>query len=250
MLTRPTRPHAARIAALVAAGTLLALSVLSGLAGTSAAAQLGLRTATGASLASLPVNLALTLAMAAGVAVIAAATGRGPLWALTLSNRAVWVALKVFALVAVTTGAFVGLSGVLPGPAAAGVAAFVGGSIHVWPFLDLARLIPSAAPASGVPVVAPHEVWWAQVRFEDSAETKDRPCLILATRRGRAKVLMFTSQDQSGRSNYVPVPPGMWRHPKQSFLRTDRVIDLKLTDLRRRECVADDALVATVRGRL
>lgn len=81
------------------------------------------------------------------------------------------------------------------------------------------------------------EVWWAPVAFEDGSGSKDRPCLVLRRDGERVYVLMFTSKDHSSRGNYLPAPAELWRRPRESWLRTDRVITLQAGQMRRRESV-------------
>lgn len=112
----------------------------------------------------------------------------------------------------------------------------------VWRYL---RQRAAATRAAAPPVetarpgqVEPGQVWWAPISFEESAGSKDRPCLVLRRDGDRVYVLMFTSRDQSGRVNYVPAPTDLWRAPRESWLRTDRVITVTAADLRRLECPA------------
>ncbi len=80
------------------------------------------------------------------------------------------------------------------------------------------------------------EVWWADIEFEQGDGSKDRPCLVLHRRARRAYVLMFTSQSKyEGRGNYTKAPQYLWSLPKESWLRTDRIITVPYHKLRRRE---------------
>ena len=90
-------------------------------------------------------------------------------------------------------------------------------------------------PIGRVPNPAPGEVWWAAVPFEEKRESKDRPCLVLSKSRRHADVLMFTSQDKTGRHGYAAVPAAMWKDGRSSFLKTDRVISVRREKFRRRE---------------
>jgi mRNA-degrading endonuclease toxin of MazEF toxin-antitoxin module len=90
-------------------------------------------------------------------------------------------------------------------------------------------------PIGRVPTPASGEVWWAAVPFEEKRGSKDRPCLVLSKSRRHAQVLMFTSQDKTGRRGYVAVPATMWRDEHRSFLKTDRVISMRCEKFRRRE---------------
>jgi PemK-like, MazF-like toxin of type II toxin-antitoxin system len=90
-------------------------------------------------------------------------------------------------------------------------------------------------PIGRVPNPAPGEVWWALVPFEEKRGSKDRPCLVLSKSRRHAAVLMFTSQDKTGRHGYAAVPAAMWEDGRSSFLKTDRVISIRCEKFRRRE---------------
>lgn len=69
------------------------------------------------------------------------------------------------------------------------------------------------------------QVWWAEVPFEEVADSKDRPVLVLSYDGAAGTVLMFTSQDQSGRSNYLYAPASEWNPGgKDGFLKLDRII--------------------------
>lgn len=94
-------------------------------------------------------------------------------------------------------------------------------------------------PLSALRAPARGEVWWATVEFEESRKSKDRPCLVLSGTGRRRKALMFTSQDKSGRRGYLPAPRSLWqRPPTRSFLKTDRVITIRIEKFRRRESIA------------
>lgn len=98
-------------------------------------------------------------------------------------------------------------------------------------------------PTSRLPRVQVGEIWWAEVPFEESGESKDRPALVVATQKRSATVLMFTSADKRGRPGYLAVDPHVWRTPRSSYLRTDREITIPLSKVRRRERAADARLM-------
>ncbi|MGY1649822.1 type II toxin-antitoxin system PemK/MazF family toxin [Geodermatophilus sp. SYSU D01119] len=78
------------------------------------------------------------------------------------------------------------------------------------------------------------EIWWADVPFEEVADSKDRPCLVIDANSERAVVLMITSVDKSGRPGYVWMDStGWYEGEKSSWLKIDRRIPLKRADFRR-----------------
>jgi hypothetical protein len=107
-------------------------------------------------------------------------------------------------------------------------------------------------PLDALPKPSAGEVWWADVPFEESWGSKDRPCLVLSGSRRRRKVLMFTSQDKSDRRGYIAVPDTTWRRSNghRSWLKTDRVITLRVERFRRVEGPAAASTLEQVRGLL
>ncbi len=85
--------------------------------------------------------------------------------------------------------------------------------------------------------------------FEDGPGEKDRPCLVLTVRGGRARVAKITSRHRAERPGVIPLPPGAVgdARGRASYLETDEVRDVRLRDFRRRVGVADPALWARVR---
>jgi hypothetical protein len=78
------------------------------------------------------------------------------------------------------------------------------------------------------------EIWWADVPFEEVADSKDRPSLVIDVSEKRAVVLMITSQDKSGQKGYIPIPTTGWdKSGKSSWLKIDRPINIQLRDFRR-----------------
>ena len=101
--------------------------------------------------------------------------------------------------------------------------------------------------AAALPAPRRGQIWWAEVPFEEGSDYKDRPCLVLKGGVRSARVLMITSQDKSGRANYVPVSPTVWSTtPKQSYVRLDRQIVLPRTKFRRQEGPIDPGTRAAV----
>ncbi|MET9395826.1 type II toxin-antitoxin system PemK/MazF family toxin [Streptomyces sp. NPDC006624] len=95
----------------------------------------------------------------------------------------------------------------------------------------------------------PAEIWWADVPFEDSARTKDRPCLVLAVRGERATVARITTRFRHGRAGVIPLPPGSVgdARGRASFLETDELREVPVWGFRRRVGVVDPALWDQVR---
>ncbi|MDN0197111.1 type II toxin-antitoxin system PemK/MazF family toxin [Streptomyces sp. S.PNR 29] len=95
----------------------------------------------------------------------------------------------------------------------------------------------------------PAEIWWASVPYEDGPGAKDRPCLVLAVRRRRARVAKITSRFRDERSGVIPLPPGSVgdAEGRTSFLETDELRDVPVGDFRRRVGVVDPVLWDQVR---
>lgn len=85
--------------------------------------------------------------------------------------------------------------------------------------------------------------------FEDGPGEKDRPCLVLTVRGGRARVAKITSRHRAERPGVIPLPPGAVgdARGRASYLETGELRDVRLRDFRRRVGVADPALWAQVR---
>ncbi|MEW2618710.1 type II toxin-antitoxin system PemK/MazF family toxin [Streptomyces sp. NPDC048106] len=96
---------------------------------------------------------------------------------------------------------------------------------------------------------APGDIWWASVPYEDRADVKDRPCLVLAVRGDRATVAKITSKYHDERAGVIPLPPGAVgdARGRPSFLRTDELREVPLGDFRRRVGVVDPVLWDQVR---
>ncbi|MCF2527718.1 type II toxin-antitoxin system PemK/MazF family toxin [Yinghuangia soli] len=116
----------------------------------------------------------------------------------------------------VAGGAFgAGLAASLLGPVnpyAAGLAAGALTCVVAWAAARLldrgpARTLPRPTPGSAP---QPGQIWFAAVPFDDSAQVKDRPCLVVGRTRRGIRVLKITSQDKSGRPDYVRMPVAGW----------------------------------------
>ncbi|MGW7041707.1 type II toxin-antitoxin system PemK/MazF family toxin [Streptomyces avermitilis] len=106
---------------------------------------------------------------------------------------------------------------------------------------------PGRPSAPGRP--QPAEIWWANVPYEEGPGVKDRPCLVLAVRGGRATVAKITSKYHDERAGVIPLPPGAVgdAHGRASFLETDELRDVPLREFRRRVGVVDPVLWDQVR---
>ncbi|MET7603963.1 type II toxin-antitoxin system PemK/MazF family toxin [Streptomyces avermitilis] len=106
---------------------------------------------------------------------------------------------------------------------------------------------PGYPSAPGRP--QPAEIWWANVPYEEGPGVKDRPCLVLAVRGGRATVAKITSKYHDERAGVIPLPPGAVgdAHGRASFLETDELRDVPLREFRRRVGVVDPVLWDQVR---
>ncbi|MEW2285389.1 type II toxin-antitoxin system PemK/MazF family toxin [Streptomyces sp. NPDC047841] len=95
----------------------------------------------------------------------------------------------------------------------------------------------------------PGDIWWAEVPYEDRAGAKDRPCLVLAVRGGRATVAKITGKYHDERCGVIPLPPGAVgdTQGRPSFLRTDELREVPVDAFRRRVGVVDPVLWDQVR---
>lgn len=89
----------------------------------------------------------------------------------------------------------------------------------------------------------PGEVVWAEVAFEDQpGVVKDRPLLVVG-RKDRRTVLclqLSTQQKRDGQDGWLPLGAGAWdRLSRPSFVRLDRVIELRADAIRRQGAVLD-----------
>ncbi|MFG2885334.1 type II toxin-antitoxin system PemK/MazF family toxin [Streptomyces sp. NPDC048297] len=95
----------------------------------------------------------------------------------------------------------------------------------------------------------PGDIWWANVPYEDRPDVKDRPCLVLTVRGNRATVAKITSKYHDERAGVIPLPPGAVgdAHGRPSFLETDELREVPVSDFRRRVGVVDPVLWDQVR---
>ncbi|MDV9187721.1 type II toxin-antitoxin system PemK/MazF family toxin [Streptomyces sp. SR27] len=105
---------------------------------------------------------------------------------------------------------------------------------------------PRKAPAR---LPRPTEIWWAEVPFEDGPGSKDRPCLVLSLRGDRALVAKITSKYHDERPGVIALPPGAVgdAQGRPSFLETDELREVPVTDFRRRVGTADPVVWDQVR---
>ncbi|MFF6957217.1 type II toxin-antitoxin system PemK/MazF family toxin [Streptomyces sp. NPDC008317] len=91
-----------------------------------------------------------------------------------------------------------------------------------------------AAPRGG-------EVWWADVPYEDTAGSKDRPCLVVSVRGGTARVAKITSQHHEELPGVVPLPAGTVddARGRQSYLETNELRRVPVSAFRRRAGALD-----------
>ncbi|MFF6998482.1 type II toxin-antitoxin system PemK/MazF family toxin [Streptomyces sp. NPDC008313] len=96
----------------------------------------------------------------------------------------------------------------------------------------------------------PAEIWWANVPYEDGPGGKDRPCLVLSVRGGRARVAKITSKYHEERGGVIPLPPGSVgdARGRTSYLETDEVRVVPVGEFRRRVGVVDAGVWERVRG--
>ncbi|WP_069769594.1 type II toxin-antitoxin system PemK/MazF family toxin [Streptomyces sp. LUP30] len=111
---------------------------------------------------------------------------------------------------------------------------------------------PTGRPARGRGAPGrprPAEIWWADVPFEDGPGAKDRPCLVLVVRGDRVTVVKITSKYHDERPGVIPLPPGAVgdARGRPSYLETDELRQVRLSDFRRRVGMVDRALWDQVR---
>ncbi|WP_225831763.1 type II toxin-antitoxin system PemK/MazF family toxin [Streptomyces sp. NK08204] len=95
----------------------------------------------------------------------------------------------------------------------------------------------------------PGDIWWADVHYEDRAEAKGRPCLVLAVHGDRATVANITTRYHDERAGVIPLPPGAVgdAQGRPSFLQTDELREVPVGHFRRRVGVVDPVLWDQVR---
>ncbi|MEU0129254.1 MULTISPECIES: type II toxin-antitoxin system PemK/MazF family toxin [unclassified Streptomyces] len=96
----------------------------------------------------------------------------------------------------------------------------------------------------------PGEIWWADVPYEDGPGSKDRPCLVLSVRGGTAVVAKITSKHHEERPGVIALPAGAVgdARGRRSFLETDELRDVAVSDFRRKAGEVDPGLWDRVRG--
>ncbi|WP_093875901.1 type II toxin-antitoxin system PemK/MazF family toxin [Streptomyces sp. TLI_105] len=108
---------------------------------------------------------------------------------------------------------------------------------------------PRRAPARPGRSPRAAEIWWADVPFEDGPGSKDRPCLVLVVRGDSALVAKITSKYHDERPGVIALPPGSVgdAQGRPSFLETDELREVPVTDFRRRAGEADPVVWDQVR---
>ncbi|WP_369144469.1 type II toxin-antitoxin system PemK/MazF family toxin [Streptomyces sp. R44] len=108
---------------------------------------------------------------------------------------------------------------------------------------------PRRAPARPGRAPRAAEIWWADVPFEDGPGSKDRPCLVLVVRGDSALVAKITSKYHDERPGVIALPPGAVgdAQGRPSFLETDELRRVPVTDFRRRVGEADPVVWDQVR---
>ncbi|MET7753988.1 type II toxin-antitoxin system PemK/MazF family toxin [Streptomyces sp. NPDC005389] len=93
------------------------------------------------------------------------------------------------------------------------------------------------------------EIWWADVPFEDGPGSKDRPCLVLSVRGDSALVAKITSRYHDERPGVIALPPGAVgdAQGRPSFLETDELREVPVSEFRRKAGMADPVLWDRVR---
>ncbi|MGW1466937.1 type II toxin-antitoxin system PemK/MazF family toxin [Streptomyces sp. NPDC002308] len=99
-------------------------------------------------------------------------------------------------------------------------------------------------------VPQPGEIWWAEVPYEDGPGSKDRPCLVLSVRGGRAVVAKITSKHHEERPGVIALPDGTVgdARGRRSFLETDELREVAVDGFRRRVGRVDADVWGRVRG--
>ncbi|MGW2839827.1 type II toxin-antitoxin system PemK/MazF family toxin [Streptomyces sp. NPDC001493] len=99
-------------------------------------------------------------------------------------------------------------------------------------------------------VPQPGEIWWAEVPYEDGPGSKDRPCLVLSVRGGRAVVAKITSKHHEERPGVIALPDGAVgdARGRRSFLETDELREVAVDGFRRRVGRVDAEVWGRVRG--
>ncbi|NGN66797.1 type II toxin-antitoxin system PemK/MazF family toxin [Streptomyces sp. A7024] len=131
--------------------------------------------------------------------------------------------------------------------AAVAVLAIIAALVDSWGRLSRAHRRDGRAKvrrAGRPPVVRAGEIWWADVPFEDSDRSKDRPCLVVRVDGDTASVVKITSKFHGERPGIIPLPPGSVsdRRGRTSYLETDEVREVEVWDFRRKSGTVDPAI--------
>jgi len=111
-----------------------------------------------------------------------------------------------------------------------------------WRWREAAVVLPEAPDRSWLRRPAPGEIWWADVPFDDSWDSKVRPCLVIRTHRKSVEVLKITSQDKSHRWDHIEIETGSWdrRARYNSYLDLSSPRKLLDQDFKRRAGTCDE----------
>jgi hypothetical protein len=97
----------------------------------------------------------------------------------------------------------------------------------------------------------PGEVVWAWVAFEEDASVgKDRPLAVIGhADDGRLAALMLSSQDHRGDRGWLSIGTGSWdRERRESWVRTDRVLAVQASAVRREGAVLPPQAYQAIAG--
>ncbi len=111
------------------------------------------------------------------------------------------------------------------------------------------RLLDAPPSDSWLRRPRPGDIWWADVPYEDGDGSKVRPCLVLRTYGRGVDVLKITSQDKSGRAEYVQLPTATWdpRAERDSWLDLSGYIPVRHKAFSRKAGTCDPDVWWTVR---
>jgi hypothetical protein len=99
----------------------------------------------------------------------------------------------------------------------------------------------------------PGEVVWTWVAYEDDPrQGKDRPVLVVGRDGRTLKGLMLSSNgDRDGQAHWFALGPGAWdAEQRPSWIRLDRVLNLREDAIRREGAVLDPRRFEAVAGQL
>lgn len=95
----------------------------------------------------------------------------------------------------------------------------------------------------------PGEIVWTWVSFEEDASVgKDRPVAVIGhADDGRLAAVMLSSQDHRGDRGWFSIGTGPWdRQGRESWVRTDRVLAVHASAVRREGAVIPQATYAAI----